>query len=381
MASPSSPTDLVSRLRRDVERSVLRAKHGIKHVAGIHRAPVAQTPKDLVWQRDKVKLYRYRSDQRQYRPPVLLVMSLVSKPYIFDLRPGSSFVEVLLGRGLDVFMLDWGVPDEVEAENTLETYCDEYLPRAAEATCAAAGAEDLTVFGYCYGGVLSLLYVAGHPGKPVRNLAVMATPTDFSKMGPTAALVQEGRLDIDDMIDETGNVPAEAILNSFRILKPTGDLVGYANLWQNLWDDAYVEAYQTMTQWANDQIPFPGATMKQTIDMLNRENAILNDTVVMGGRHRSLKDITCPFLTVVAEKDHITPPEAVGPLLDLVGSEDKEEMRLPAGHVGLIVGRNASKRTMPAMADWIVRHSGEPIGRADGAADTPAAAAVTGQES
>ena len=102
-----------------------------------------------------------------------------------------------------------------------------------------------------------------------------------------------------------------------------GDLVGYANLWQNLWDDAYVEAYQTMTQWANDQIPFPGATMKQTIDLLNRENALLNDTVVLGGRHRSLKDITCPFLTVVAEKDHITPPEAVGPLIDLIGSVRK----------------------------------------------------------
>lgn len=368
MASAPNPTDLVGRLRRDVERNVLRARHGIKHVAGIDRTPVGLTPKDLVWQRDKVKLYRYRSDQRRYRPPVLLVMSLVSKSYIFDLRPGSSYVEVLLGRGLDVFMLDWGVPDDLEAENTLETYCDEYLPLAADAVTAEAGAEDLTVFGYCYGGVLSLLYVAGHPGPPVRNLAVMATPIDFSKLGPMAAMVKQGRLDADDLIDETGNVPPDAILNSFRMLKPTGDLVAYANLWQNLWSDAYVESYQAMTQWSRDQIPFPGATMRQNIDLFIRQNALLHDEVRLGGKPRRLADITCPFLTVVAEKDHITPPDAVGPLFSLVGSADKEEMRLKAGHVGLIVGRNASLHTMPAMADWIVRHSGDPIDAGDGSA-------------
>lgn len=361
MASVLNATDLAGRLRRDVERSVLRTRHGIKHLAGIDRAEVGRSPRDEVWQRDKTTLYRYRSDRRQYRPPVLLVMSLVSRSYILDLRPGSSYVEVLLDHGLDVFLLDWGVPDEVDAGNTLETYCDEYLPRAAQAVCDIAGSEDLTVFGYCYGGVLALLYAAGHPGPPIRNLAVMATPIDFTKMGPMAAMVRQGRLEPDDLVDDTGNVPPEAIANSFKLLKPTAGLVTYANLWQNLWDDAYMESYQTMTRWSNDHIPFPGATMRQTIEIFIRENGLLHDSVHLGGKPRRLADITCPFLAVVAEKDHIVPPESANPLIDLISSEDKTEMRLPAGHVGLIVGRNASARTMPAMAKWIVDHSGDPI--------------------
>ena len=361
MAETKAPLDLVGRIRRDIERNALRARNGIKHVAGIDHAKVGQTPKELVWQRDKVMLYRYRSDHRTYRPPVLLVMSLVSKPYIFDLRPGSSFVEVLLSRGLDVFMLDWGVPDQLESGNTLETYCDEYLPRLADAVIAESGADDLTVFGYCFGGVLSLLYTASHNGPPIRNLAVMATPVDMTKSGPMGTMVAEGRLDVDDMIDETGNVPAEAMLNSFKLLKPTQDIAGYANLWENLWNDEFVEAYQTMTRWGRDQIPFPGATMRQTVQLLNRQNAIVNDTMRIGGRRVSLSDIKVPFLTVLAENDHIAPPEAVAPIIDLVGSEDKTEMRLKAGHVGIIVGRNAAKNTMPAMATWIVDHSGEPI--------------------
>ena len=257
MAESGGGTDLLSRVRRDIERNTLRARNGIKHFSGIDHAPVGQTPKDLVWQRDKVMLYRYRSDERRYGPPVLLVMSLVSKSYIFDLRPGSSFVEVLLAKGLDVFMLDWGVPDELEAGNTLETYCDDYLPRAATAVCNEAGVDELTVFGYCFGGVLSLLYVAAHGGPPIRNLAVMATPIDFSKTGPMGSLVAEGRLDPEDLLDDTGNVPAEAMLNSFKMLKPTQDLVGYANLWQNLWDDEFLEAYQTMTKWGTGPDPLP----------------------------------------------------------------------------------------------------------------------------
>jgi polyhydroxyalkanoate synthase len=172
-------------------------------------------------------------------------------------------------------------------------------------------------------------------------------------------------------------VPAEAIMNSFRLLQPTSDIVGYVNLWQNLWDDAYMESYQTMTQWAKDQVPFPGGVMRQMILMLTRENALMNDSVRLGGKPRRLADIKVPFLSVLGERDHIAPVETVEPLIGLVGSEDKEAMRLPAGHVGLIVGRNASLRTMPAMADWIVRHSGEPIGDA---ADTVGATPGTAGE-
>ena len=361
MASPIDPAAVVGRVRRDVGRNMARARNGLKHLAGVDRVKVGQSPRDEIWTHDKMTLYRYRSDNRIYGPPVLLIMSLVSKSYIFDLRPGSSFVEVLLGKGLDVFMLDWGIPDHLDSENTHETYCDEYLPMAIERTIEECGVDEITLLGYCYGGVLALLHQAGHPEGPVRNLAVMATPIDFTKMGPMASMVAEGRMEVDDMIDETGNVPAEAMLSSFRLLRPTGDVSGYATLWQNLWNDEYLESYQAMTGWARDQIPFPGATMRQSVRMFNRENGFVNDTLRLGGRKISLRDITVPFLSVLAEKDHIAPPESVAPLVGLVGSADKTDMRLSAGHVGLIVGRAASKHTMPTIADWVVSRSGEPM--------------------
>jgi len=72
----------------------------------------AATPRDVVWTYRTTTLYRYRSDRREHAVPVLLVFALINRPDVFDLRPGHSFVEHLLEEGFDVYLLDWGVPDE-----------------------------------------------------------------------------------------------------------------------------------------------------------------------------------------------------------------------------------------------------------------------------
>ena len=57
------------------------------------------------------------------------------------------------------------------------------------------------------------------------------------------------------------------------------------------------------------------------------------------------------------------PPDATAPLIDLVGSEDKHELCLDAGHMGLVVGRTAAKTTVPTIIDFIRRRS-DPLGDA-----------------
>lgn len=57
---------------------------------------------------------------------------------------------------------------------------DAYLPAALARACKVSGARQLNLVGYCFGGVLVLLSAARHPGLPVRSLATMATPADFS---------------------------------------------------------------------------------------------------------------------------------------------------------------------------------------------------------
>ena len=357
--APTATTELLARVKRDVDRSILRSRNGLKLLSGVSTPPVGVTPKDTVWQSGKVELWRYRSDNRRLRPPLFFVHSLVSRSYVFDLAPGNSFVEFMLAQGFDVFLVSWGEPDAMESSNTLETYCDEHLPDLVDAVCAIAGSDSVTMFGYCMGGMLSLIYAAGHADGPVRSLAVMATPIDFGHMGLMAGLMQAGRVDPHDVLDDNGNVPAEAMLNAFRLLEPSANVSQYVNLWQHMWNDDFVTAHQRMSMWSRDHIAFPGACMIQITDLFARRNLLATGKIPLGGRTVDLADITVPFLNIIGEKDHIVTPESNGNLASLVGSEDVEELRLNAGHVGLIVGGTAHKRNLPAMSDWLVRHSDE----------------------
>ena len=69
-----------------------------------------------------------------------IVHSLVSRSYIMDLRPGNSTVEYLLGEGFDVYMLDWGIPDERDADNTHRDVRGRVPRRARSRRCGARAA-------------------------------------------------------------------------------------------------------------------------------------------------------------------------------------------------------------------------------------------------
>jgi polyhydroxyalkanoate synthase len=356
MARPEAAVQTTGILH-EVQRSIRRARNGIGHVTGVRRARVGLSPKETVWQRDKVQLWRYHNPRITKSPPVLLVMSLVTRSFVLDLRPGNSYVERLCAAGYDTFMLDWGIPDAAESHNTLETYVDEYLPLAVDAARKESGRREVTIVGYCLGGVLALLFTAAHPVGRVRNLVLMATPIDYDAMGLIAGLVRTGRIDVDSIVDDTGNVPAEAIRRAFQLRRPTAEVVKVVGLWENLWNDEYVDAYQAMSQWLNEHIPFPGAAARELVSKLIRNNQLLKGSIVVGGRSVKLKAVKCPVLNVVAVRDDIVPIASASPALTLVGSADTEELRLEAGHVALVAGRTAAKVTIPRILDWIDRHS------------------------
>ena len=68
---------------------------------------VGQTPREEVYKKNKSRLYRYASTRR-YRTPLLFVPNLgISRPYIFDLLPGGSFIEHMTREGFDFYLLDW----------------------------------------------------------------------------------------------------------------------------------------------------------------------------------------------------------------------------------------------------------------------------------
>jgi polyhydroxyalkanoate synthase len=354
----SDRAEYVERVQREVDRSALRARNGIRYVSA--PANVGRTPKDVVWRRDRAELWRYRGGPVRYAQPLVFVHSLVSKSYILDLRPGSSAVEYFLGRGMDVFMVDWGVPDERDADNDVETYVDEYLPRAIRAVQKETGCDEVTLVGYCLGGVFSFLYAAGHEEAPVRNLILLATPVDYDEMGVMVAPMREGRLDPDELLDETGNVPADALYAGFYMQAPTKEIALYATLLENLWNDEFVDGYQAMAQWSREHVPFPGAAARQIVEEIVRKNVLMTGKMKLGGRVIDFTNIRGDVLNAFAEKDNVVPVAAVEPASLLVGHPKRRgELRLGGGHVTFATGSRAFKQTLPAIMAWIAERSDE----------------------
>jgi polyhydroxyalkanoate synthase subunit PhaC len=356
VTTETGSVSIIDRVRREVERNALRARNGVRLAAGRARPEIGVTPKDVVWKRGRCELWRYHNDDVRVRQPLLIVFSLVSRSYILDLQPGISFVERLLAAGFDVYLLDWGVPDERDAANQLEDYVDDYLPAVVERVRRISGTDQVNLLGYCFGGVLSLLYAAHHLDAPLSSLTAVTTPVDLQQLGPPASLIGGGGMDIESVLDVDGNVPPQIIHQGFKALRPTAQITQYVDLWERLWSDDYVAAHQAMMGWANDHIPLPGGVARQFAKMI-QDNAIVNDTLVIGGDRVHLSDITVPFLTVLANRDNIVPEASAIPLINLIGSPDKQEVRLDAGHVGLLVGRTAAKTTVPIIVDFLTARS------------------------
>jgi polyhydroxyalkanoate synthase subunit PhaC len=142
-----------------------------KYASGAHLVPEAAlpevgcTPKELVWTKNKARLYRYAPSREKKHPvPVLLVYALILRPYILDLVPHNSFIEYLTGEGFDVYLLDWGIPGDEDSEMTFEHYVLDYLPRVVKKVLLNSHAKELTLFGYCQGGTMGLMYAALFPG-------------------------------------------------------------------------------------------------------------------------------------------------------------------------------------------------------------------------
>ena len=188
-------------------------------------------------------------------------------------------------------MLDWGVPDELDADNDFATYVDEYLPargrRRARARPAATRSRwPATASAAC----IALLYASGREDAAVRNLILMATPADFHEMGPMVAALREGRLNPEELIDETGNVPADVLYSGFFMIAPTTPIAQYATLLENLWNDEFVEGYQAMAQWSRDHVPFPGRRLPRGGRAARSRNALTTGAMRVGGRRIEIAD-------------------------------------------------------------------------------------------
>ncbi len=327
------------------------------------RVAIAQTPKQLVWALNKTKLYRYIPvvpKEKRYPIPLILVFALMNRPYILDLRPGHSFVEFMIHQGYDVFLLDWGIPGLEDKNLKFDDYTLDYLPRAIRKLKMVAETDEFSMLGWCIGAILATSYAALRPDDGLRNLILLTAPLDFSDKEHLTfgRWVDERYFDVDKVLDAFGNMPGEMIDYGAKALKPVENYLGsYIKLWDNADNPAVVAAWQAMNTWVTDNIPLAGAAFRQLIVDLYRNNQLMRGEWELRGERVELSRIRANLLNVIAGSDHITPPCQSEALLEKVSSQDKEIFHVPGGHIGIMAGSGAHKRTWPHIDAWLGKRS------------------------
>lgn len=108
----------------------------------------------------------------------------------------------------------------------MEDYVLNFIPDAVRRVHQDSGERDVTVIGYCFGGVLSLLYGSIFHDGPMKNLICFTTPVDFCQMKLFANFADRRYFDVDRLVDCTGNMPPELIPQSFEMLRPASRAIG-----------------------------------------------------------------------------------------------------------------------------------------------------------
>jgi polyhydroxyalkanoate synthase len=189
----------------------------------------------------------------------------------------------------------------------------------------------------------------------------MAAPIDFGgNEGLLNLWAREEYFDVDKLIDAFGNCPGEFLQFAFQLMKPVQNFAEKQfTFCDNLYDTAFVDNFVALERWANDSIPMAGETFRQYVKALYQQNRLVSGQMSLAGKPLRLEAITCPLLLLVAEKDHLVPPDSTLALQQFVSSEDVTSMSINAGHIGLAVSSKAHRHFWPEAADWIADHSTE----------------------
>ncbi len=347
------------KIQQNYDRMLETTKEWLKIITLDPLPETGLTPKDIVWRKNKTKLYRYANHRGyKYRTPILLLYTFVNKPYLLDLTPEMSLVRHLVDSGFDVYLLDWGIFEWEDRELKFGDIIYDYIARAVRKVCQFSNTEELSILGAGPGGTLASIYAALFPKPLIKNMALLNSPIDYSGSSLYDVWLGAEGFDVDKVTDTFGLIPKDFLMNGFKMIRPVNSYIGnYTRLWRNLDQGKPIDAWKSLNKWQNDNTNFPGEMYRQMLKDFYGENKLVKDELVIKGRIVKLSEINCPLLVISGSKNHLVSTEQAKGILEHVSSTDKTYREFPLGHVGIFFGQMAKKEVFPTVSDWLAERS------------------------
>lgn len=332
-----------------------RVRRGMWIWATTPRPPVGCSPHTIIHRQNKLVVRFYAPPAGSpARDPVAVVPSLINRAYVCDLEADRSLCAGLAALGHPVYLVDWGVPGDEDAEDDVGRVVLELLHRSIDRICRHARRPKAFVLGYCQGGTISTIYAALRP-EHVKGLITLNAPVQFSAGGRFRSFVDPSHFDVNQSVRPDALVPVSLMASAFKFLDPMGNWNKYLGIEAASHKPRELQRVMARERWLEENVPMPGAFAREFIQNAYQEDRLMAGTWKIRGETVNLRSITCPLMVVACDKDFITPPEAALPLLDAVSSTDKDKQLLKIGHIGVVVGSFGPKVFYPLLDRWFRR--------------------------
>ena len=344
-----------------VERTIDAGANAFDTLLGGGVADLRRLPRSIVDTGPQRTVHRFRRETpARAHAPVLLVPPLAAPASCFDLRRGCSVAEHLIARGYPTYLVDYGPISFSDRQLGLEHWVDDVIPKAVAAVSEDAGGRPVQVVGWCLGGIMTLLAVAG-AALPVRSVSLVASPFNFAEvqmMAPIRQLAEltGGRLGT-ALYRMLGGAPAPLVSLGFQLTALDKRITKPLVILRNLHDRDLLAHMEAVDDYMANMLAYPGRTFGQLYHRFFRVNDLEDGRLEWGDRTIDVADVRVPVLSIAGSNDVLAPQAAVhhvGPLL-----KGAPEVRLevgPGGHLGVLTGRSARRTTWRHLDEFLAAH-------------------------
>jgi polyhydroxyalkanoate synthase len=297
------------------------------------------SPGKVVYSEDHLELIQYapRTDQI-YETPIFIVPPQINKFYIWDLAPGRSIVEYLVGQGHQVFIVSWRNPTAEQADWGLDSYVDA-LDRATAAACEISGSPELNLVGACSGGITAALLIAlwgarGDKRAASFSLLVAIIDVEGGKDTSMGLFANLETLELARLFSRSkGVLEGRDLERAFAWLRPNDLIWAY---WVNNYLLGQEPPAFDILFWNADTTNLPAALHGDLLRLLESGGMTAEGGPTIGGKALDLRQISCDTYLVGGETDHITPWD--GCYLTTSGLGGKWEFVLSqSGHIQSLI--------------------------------------------
>lgn len=270
-----------------------------------------------------------------------------------------SFSAYLAAAGWDVFNAELrGHGRSRRFGSSRPRLLDDYirldLPAFVDEALRLSGHDQLFLIGHSMGGLIAYSVAGTTLRDRVRGVVSLGSPYRFGRgshaLGALSVFADAVRFT--GLLDQNPPMPLRWVGNHLRKRAAVWDLKGLPT---------------PIRAWR------PGSVERDVLDdylksAFDPTSLAVALDIVRAGQEASLKSLdgltdygvafemlARPLLVIAGTLDTLAPPESVRPAYELSRSRDKTYREFPAGHVDLVIGREAPVTSWPLVRQWLAR--------------------------